>query len=96
MSNEIVTKLANPAPLGLLGIGMTTVLLNLVNAGVFPLDSDFGDGLGLRWISTDYCWNNGVQEGQYFWHSSFQLLWVFLMVSRAASCPAQINILNWN
>jgi len=32
-------KLANPAPLGLLGFGITTVLLNLHNAGVFPLDS---------------------------------------------------------
>lgn len=32
-------KLANPAPLGLLGFGMTTVLLNLHNAGLFPLDS---------------------------------------------------------
>jgi len=32
-------KLANPAPLGLLGFGLTTVLLNLANAGIFPLDS---------------------------------------------------------
>jgi len=32
-------KLANPAPLGLLGFGMTTVLLNLHNAGFYPLDS---------------------------------------------------------
>jgi len=39
MSDELVTKLANPAPLGLLGFGITTVLLNLVNAGVFPLDT---------------------------------------------------------
>ncbi|MCJ7793339.1 acetate uptake transporter [Candidatus Bathyarchaeota archaeon] len=39
MSDELVTKFANPAPLGLLGFGMTTVLLNLVNAGVFPLDT---------------------------------------------------------
>jgi len=31
--------LANPAPLGLLGFGMTTVLLNLHNAGFFPLDT---------------------------------------------------------
>ena len=31
--------LANPAPLGLLGFGMTTVLLNLHNAGFFPLTS---------------------------------------------------------
>lgn len=30
---------ANPAPLGLLGFGMTTVLLNIHNAGFFPLNS---------------------------------------------------------
>ena len=32
-------KLANPAPLGLLGFGMTTVLLNLHNAEFYPLGS---------------------------------------------------------
>jgi len=32
-------KLANPAPLGLLGFGMTTVLLNLHNTGLYPLGS---------------------------------------------------------
>ncbi|MCD6445566.1 acetate uptake transporter [Candidatus Bathyarchaeota archaeon] len=32
-------KLANPAPLGLMGFGMTTVLLNLANAGIYPLGS---------------------------------------------------------
>jgi len=31
--------LANPAPLGLMGFGMTTVLLNLHNAGAYGLDS---------------------------------------------------------
>ncbi|MCX7836053.1 MAG: acetate uptake transporter, partial [bacterium] len=30
---------ANPAPLGLLGFGMTTILLNLHNAGFYPLGS---------------------------------------------------------
>ena len=30
---------ANPAPLGLCAFGMTTVLLNLHNAGYYPLDS---------------------------------------------------------
>lgn len=30
---------ANPAPLGLLGFGMTTVLLNIHNAGFIPLSS---------------------------------------------------------
>lgn len=29
--------LANPAPLGLMGFGMTTVLLNIHNAGLYPL-----------------------------------------------------------
>ena len=32
-------KIANPAPLGLLGFGMTTVLLNLHNAGFIPLSA---------------------------------------------------------
>ena len=32
-----MTKHANPAPLGLLGFGMTTVLLNLHNANLIPL-----------------------------------------------------------
>lgn len=31
--------LANPAPLGLMAFGTTTVLLNLANAGVYPVDS---------------------------------------------------------
>jgi hypothetical protein len=30
---------ANPAPLGLLGFGMTTVLLNIHNAGFFPMSA---------------------------------------------------------
>ncbi|QJB56973.1 acetate uptake transporter [Pseudodesulfovibrio sp. zrk46] len=33
------TKLANPAPLGLMGFGMTTILLNIHNAGFFPISS---------------------------------------------------------
>ncbi|OLN25339.1 Transcriptional regulator [Desulfovibrio sp. DV] len=32
-------KLANPAPLGLMGFGMTTILLNIHNAGWFPIGS---------------------------------------------------------
>lgn len=36
---QMSEKLANPAPLGLLGFGLTTVLLNLHNAGLFPLDT---------------------------------------------------------
>jgi len=33
------TDLANPAPLGLMGFGMTTILLNLHNLGLFKLSS---------------------------------------------------------
>ena len=36
MSSELKGKVANPGPLGLLGFGMTTVLLNLHNAGLLP------------------------------------------------------------
>lgn len=39
VSRIIVDTSANPAPLGLLGFGITTVLLNLHNAGVFELNS---------------------------------------------------------
>ncbi|MGB4587840.1 MAG: acetate uptake transporter [Clostridiaceae bacterium] len=43
-SNNIVTAnikdmTANPAPLGLLGFGMTTVLLNIHNAGFIPMSA---------------------------------------------------------
>ena len=38
MSTEMKEKVAaNPGPLGLLGFGMTTVLLNLHNSGLLPL-----------------------------------------------------------
>src|SRR3954469_17875736 len=41
--NESTTQIkditANPAPLGLLGFGMTTVLLNLHNAGFYEINS---------------------------------------------------------
>jgi len=39
INHSIKDTTANPAPLGLLGFGLTTVLLNLHNAGVFPLDA---------------------------------------------------------
>lgn len=38
-TTEPKEKTANPAPLGLLGFGMTTVLLNLHNAGLLPLSA---------------------------------------------------------
>jgi succinate-acetate transporter protein len=38
-TTQLKDTTANPAPLGLLGFGMTTVLLNLHNAGYFELNS---------------------------------------------------------
>ena len=35
--SQTAVKLANPGPLGLLGFGLTTILLNLHNAGLIPL-----------------------------------------------------------
>ncbi len=36
-TTKILDTTANPAPLGLMGFGMTTVLLNLHNAGIYKL-----------------------------------------------------------
>lgn len=38
-AREILDSSANPAPLGLMGFGMTTVLLNIHNIGLFELNS---------------------------------------------------------
>ncbi len=61
-NNHIVVKdtTANPAPLGLLGFGMTTVLLNLHNAGFFELNSMIiGMGIFMGGIAQMFA---GLQE----------------------------------
>lgn len=40
MPNEAAAPTANPAALGLVGFGLTTVLLSLINAGVLPLGGE--------------------------------------------------------
>lgn len=45
MANQ--NTLANPAPLGLMGFGMTTVLLNIHNAGFFPDVGSMIMGMGI-------------------------------------------------
>ncbi|MDL2307618.1 acetate uptake transporter [Desulfovibrio sp. OttesenSCG-928-C06] len=37
MANESTVSAANPAPLGLAGFALTTILLNIHNAGLYPL-----------------------------------------------------------
>ena len=53
------TKLANPAPLGLMGFGMTTILLNLHNIGMFPMDGIIPMGIftAVSHRSLRACWN---------------------------------------
>ena len=55
--NESVIQLkdtsANPAPLGLLGFGMTTVLLNLHNVGLYELNSMI--------LAMGICYGGGAQ-----------------------------------
>ncbi len=36
MASDTQNPVANPAPLGLIGFGLTTVILSLINAGVLP------------------------------------------------------------
>ena len=54
------TKLANPAPLGLMGFGMTTILLNLHNIGMFPMDGIIPAMGILRRYRTDLCGPAGI------------------------------------
>ena len=64
IANENLTVIkdttANPAPLGLLGFGMTTTLLNIHNAGFFELDSMImGMGIFMGGIAQIFA---GLQE----------------------------------
>ena len=40
MADESKAVFANPAPLGLVGFGLTTVVLSLINAGVLPVGGE--------------------------------------------------------
>ncbi len=75
---------ANPAPLGLLGFGLTTVLLNLHNAGMFSLDAMIlGMGIfygGLAQIIAGIMeWKKGNTFGTTAF-TSYGLFWLTLVV----------------
>ena len=77
------TKLANPAPLGLMGFGMTTILLNIHNAGFFPIDSMilamgiFYGGLGQVLVGM-MCFKRGDTFGTTAF-TSYGLFWLSLV-----------------
>ena len=77
---EIKDKTANPAPLGLLGFGLTTFLLNLHNSGVYPLNTMvlamgiFYGGLA-QVIAGILEWKKGNQFGMIAF-LSYGLFWI--------------------
>ena len=84
--NETLTKIqdttSNPAPLGLLGFGMTTVLLNIHNAGFYCFNTMIlGMGVSYGGIAQVIA---GIQEwkkGQYLRRDGFHFLWSILAFS---------------
>ncbi len=85
MENEVKVKdsTGNPAPLGLMGFGMTTVLLNLHNAGLFALGSMilamgiFYGGLA-QIIAGSMEWKKGNTFGTVAF-TSYGLFWLSLV-----------------
>lgn len=84
MSNQ---NLANPAPVGLLGFGMTTILLNLHNAGLYPLDAMilgmgvFFGGLAQLIAGTmEFKKGNTFGQAAFMSYGAFWLLLVFLLL----------------
>jgi uncharacterized protein len=90
---------ANPAPLGLLGFGLTTILLNLHNAGIIPLNAMIvGMGLfygGMAQLVAGYMeWKKGNTFGEtaffsygFFWLSLIGV-WIFPKLGLAPAADA--------
>lgn len=87
MENTTVIKdtTANPAPLGLLGFGMTTILLNIHNAGFFELNAMImGMGIFVGGLAKVIA---GIQErkkNNTFWATAFTaygFFWIALVAT---------------
>jgi uncharacterized protein len=100
---------ANPAPLGLLGFGMTTILLNFHNAGIIPLNAMvLSMGLfygGMAQILAGYMeWKKGNTFGTtafisygFFWLSLVALLFLpkLGLAEAADSTSMSLYLLLW-
>lgn len=97
---------ANPAPLGLLGFGMTTILLNLHNAGFYELNSMIiGMGIFMGGLAQIFA---GLQEWKKnntfgataftayggFW-LSLVALWILPKTAFGASYKSSENAVAW-
>lgn len=101
MSND---NFANPAPVGLLGFGMTTILLNFHNAGFYPLDAMilgmgvFFGGLAQLIAGTmEFKKGNTFGQAAFMSYGAFWLLLVFLLAIPkvgvwASYAPSEISM----
>lgn len=84
---QLKDQTSNPAPLGLMGFALTTILLNIHNAGFFPVDTMImGMGIFFGGIA-QFCagameWKKGNMFGSvaFMSYGSFWLTLVFLWV----------------
>lgn len=90
MNNNLSLKdhSANPLPLGLFGFAMTTVLLNIHNAGFFPIDSMImGMGIffggGAQFVAGIMAWKKGNNFASiaFMAYGAFWLTLVFLWLA---------------
>ena len=80
MTNNVVDSSANPAPLGLVGFGMTTILLNFHNAGFFPVSSVImGMGLFVGGLAQVIAGVLESKKGNTFGTTAFTLYGFFWM-----------------
>ena len=100
----IVDESSNPAPLGLLGFGMTTVLLNLHNAGFYELNSMilamgiFYGGIaqiiagGMEWKKGNTFGTTAFLSYGLFW---LTLVGLLILPQLGLSVPADAASLGW-
>ena len=71
-------KIANPGPLGLLGFGMTTTLLNLHNSGLLPLSMVIvGMGIALGGLAQIIAGIRELKQGNTFGGTAFTAYGLF-------------------
>ena len=89
--SEHNTKVANPGPLGLLGFGMTTVLLNLHNSGMLPLSIVIvAMGIALGGLAQILAGIREMRQGNTFAGTAFTaygLFWWYLVIIWANPFP---------
>jgi uncharacterized protein len=88
---------ANPAPLGLLGFGMTTILLNLHNAGFFALGSMIlGMGVWCGGIAQIIAGLMEWKKGNTFGTTAFTMYGVFWLSLVALSVMPKLGVAEAN